>query len=462
VLERVLSLLENYEPTISSIVGLLTLCAAVWGLLRLRITSRKAQTETPSQLPAHPHASERSRWQSLFDLGLSEHSQLEELVSVRTVNVVLFCLSLLSLPWLLVCLLFFESAFLTIMNVVVFSGALLGFALQHAGATTAARWLVILLVSFYWLGTILAVGAEQGLEYLLAGLVAMPVLMLSRAQTGQRILSILFIAGMFLLGVSLTNGKPPALPMSETALTIGYHANAIFLAAIIFASVSYYKRFAASSYQMLSSKQRENDALVSKLIPPDIALQMVNKEAAAAQWHPEGTVLVGTLTGFSDLYSRLPAIDLVKKLDELYSRFDEIIEHRGLEKVKTLGTTYVAAAGLDVSSDGYAQVACSALAIRAIVEDFAREQDLAVGFRCGLATGLTISGVIGKSRPRFDIWGEALDAATQLEREADDGEILVNDTAYWRLNRDFTLVKDETSATAFKLISELHSNELAS
>lgn len=460
MLESTLRMLEDYEPTISSIVGLLTLCAAIWGVVRLGIMPHRRRAAEAVALSTVSSGVPSSAWQSLFNLGLSEHSQLEELVSVRTVNVVLFCLLIVSFPWLLACLLFIDSAVLALVNLVVFSGSVLGFALQSAGATTAARWLVILIVAIYWLGALVTVGGMYGTEYFIAGLLSLPVLILSRAQTVQRLLSIAFIAAVFALGLALTMDQPPHMALDEGTLTFGYYVNALTLAAIIFASVSYYKRFAASSYQVLSSKKKQNDALVSKLMPSDLAKQMVNQETMAAQWHPEGTVLVGTLTGFSNLYSRLPAIDLVAKLDELYSRFDELMEAHGLEKVKSLGTTYVAAAGLNRDGGGYTSVASAALAMRTLVGEFAREQDLPIGFRCGVATGLTISGVIGKSRPRFDIWGEALDTAALLGTSAEDGEVWTNETAYWRLGKHFAFSSAAEGQAPFKLLKQLEAHEL--
>jgi len=445
-------LLESFEPTISSLVGLLTLCAAIWGVLQLTLRGRRKDDTNRVGTGAAVPSSSGTAWQSLFNLGLSEHSQLEELVSVRTVNVVLFCLLVVSFPWLLVALLLLQSVPLSLVNLVVFSGSLLCFALQRAGATTTARWLAITLVVIYWLGAWLTVGEKHGTEYFFAAVVAMPILILSRAQVGQRLLSIALVSGAFAVGITLTAGRQPHQVLDERALQWGYYINALFLAGIIFACVSYYKRFAATSYQLLTSRKRENDALVSRFLPAELAQRIVNEETVAARWHPEGTVLVGSLTGFADLYARLPAIDLVTKLDALYSRFDEVIEANHVEKVKTLGTSYVAAAGLDDADDSYAAIASSVLAMRRIVAEFARDEELPIGFRCGLATGLTISGVIGKSRPRFDIWGEALDAATRLEASAREGEIVVNEQAYWRLNRHFSFTGEAAEDNAFLLL----------
>lgn len=462
MLESVLQTLSNYEPTISSIVGLLTLCAAIWGILQLTVTGRLRSSQNPVAGEVAATKPKRVGWASLVNLGLSEHSKLEELVSVRTVNVVFFCLLIMSFPWLLLSLQSTSLLVLTAVNLLVFVSALLGFALQRAGATGAARWLLIVVSAIYWLGCILAVGAMQGTEYFLAALLALPVLVFSRVNIGQLFLSVVFLIAVFALGVYLTLGGTRLLAQDEAALLIriGYYSNAFFLAAVIFVTVNYYKGFASSSYQMLASQKQHNEALVAKLLPQSIARQMVSREVDAAQWRPDATVLFATLTGFTQLYSRLPAMELVAHLDTLYSRFDELINEQDIDKVKTLGTTYVAAVGIDsVSSDARAIPLCC-LAMRKIVTDFARENELPIGFRCGIATGLTISGVIGKSRPRFDIWGEALEAATALQAQANEGDILVNQTAYWRMREHFQFSGDEAELGPIRLLSELAPREL--
>ena len=105
----------------------------------------------------------------------------------------------------------------------------------------AARWLVIMMATFYWLSVLLVVGPEQGTEYLAAGLMALPVLILSRAQALQRLLSIAIIAGVFVLGVSHTDRYTDHVPCYDNAT-----ADGVALDEVIAAEIRRFSMLAAS------------------------------------------------------------------------------------------------------------------------------------------------------------------------------------------------------------------------
>lgn len=442
--DAIIRLLEVYEPLISAVVGVLTIAAGAWGLIRFGFFGRAAPALEDPSAPA------QTLRKKVFDLGLTQHSKLEERVAVRTVNVVLMCLMGLSLPWMLVMLGGAQSAFLSFVNLATFAAALVGFAFQLAGAATAARWLVVVTTSLYWLANIVAVGPEHGVEYFLAGLIALPVLSISRAKPGARAASLVFIIGVFLCGIFFTWEGTGIVDLSPRTLVAGYHANALLLALVTFIAVGYYKSHAANGFLLLHREKSAKDAFIARLVPHDIADQLQREERAEASWHPHSTVLYVTLRGFGSLYSSKPAIDLVAKLDQLYMRFDELIDRHGLEKIKTLGTTYVAISGINSDVARATPVALAALEMRDVVLRFKDEHELPLKFACGIAAGACVSGVIGKSQPRFDVWGEALEAAATLQSQANDGELLVNQKAYDQLT-EHCLFSNATSPNAHSL-----------
>ena len=147
------------------------------------------------------------------------------------------------------------------------------------------------------------------------------------------------------------------------------------------------------------------------------------------------------LVGFTALSRRLGAKHLVEMLDDLFSGFDAEIGSRSMERIKTIGDAYMAVSGL-TNSDGPAMAldaADFALASRKIVSDYADQSGLPIAARIGLHVGPVVAGVIGRRKPAFDCWGEAVNLASRLEHAASPGCIMISEAAYWRLKDRFEL-----------------------
>lgn len=453
MLESVVSFLVANEPTISAVVGIMTLVAATWGVVRLW-WARGRRSAANVSFERTGKARQRSALAAL-NIGVSEHSKLEELVAIRSVNVILLSIMAISFPWLVVTLVTPNSSILSVINLIAFAIALIAMGIQVSGANVLARWLAIGDALLYWSFTVLAVGPYHGAEYFFIALVSIPVLALSRANYYQRLFCICALIAAFISVVFLAHTRPPLLRVDEEILAIGYYFNAFFLSGAIAGSVAFYKSFASKRYRLIAEEKASSEALVSRMLPVERVPSASGTKVPNARWHEKSTVLYAVVTGFSELHVDLSPDELVDRLGKLYTRFDEIAHANGVEKIKTFGTTYVAAAGLKPSAPGDKSIACCAIAMRDEAMRFAQVHDLAIGFRCGVATGLAISGVIGGSRPRLDVWGAALDSAERLVSVSKDGEINVNDAAFGSLRETFALETQENLNDAHILQSLL-------
>jgi class 3 adenylate cyclase len=107
-----------------------------------------------------------------------------------------------------------------------------------------------------------------------------------------------------------------------------------------------------------------------------------------------------------------------------------------MEKIKTIGDAYMAIGCVRASEeaqDHAHRAAEFALDIHDVVTRVSHELDYPLRLRVGLHVGPVIAGVIGKKRPAFDCWGEAVNLASRLENRAEPGGILISEPAYWRL-----------------------------
>lgn len=453
MLEEVIAFLSKYEPTINSIVGLITLGAAIWGAIHLTLLTR--YKKSPEQETASDSAKEDNRtarrqgsWTALLNLGLGRRSRFEELVSVRSVNIALFMVLGISFVWLVISLFSRTTVLLTVLNLVAFVSALLAFSMQLSGRTGAARWIILVVVGLWWLAILMAIGPMAGVEYFLTALLALPILIFSRTQLGQMYLAISLMGLLFIGGIVLSRVISPLLALSEEVLFRGYFLNVAFLSVAVYSAVRYYKHFAATNYHLLEDQKRRNDNLVLNMLPEHIASRVSEHEETVAEWHPEVTVLYASIEGIDLLYKKMSAIQLVRLLSDVFLQFDRLVVWHELDKVKTLGTNYLVASGIDQSRvPDHAAVAACALAMREAVAEISERSGYDLALRAGIANGKAVSGVIGEARPCFDIWGETVEQANRLRTRADNGSLLVAESTYWRLqgDYDFSVCKDGDS-----------------
>ena len=177
------------------------------------------------------------------------------------------------------------------------------------------------------------------------------------------------------------------------------------------------------------------DALLLNVLPGPISSRLLAGERTIADEYPAVTVLFADIVGFTPLAARLPADEVVGLLGRLFARFDELVAARGLEKIKTIGDSYMAAGGLpEPLADNAARVVDLGLAMIDVArKEGDRTADLKL--RVGVHSGPVIGGVIGHHKFTFDIWGETVNIASRQESHGIVGRVNISD-ATWRQVQD--------------------------
>ncbi|MGI8830208.1 MAG: adenylate/guanylate cyclase domain-containing protein [Candidatus Limnocylindria bacterium] len=126
----------------------------------------------------------------------------------------------------------------------------------------------------------------------------------------------------------------------------------------------------------------------------------------------------------------------VTLLDELFSAFDELTATHGLEKIRTIGDSYMAVAGApDPRPDHAAAAVELATGILHAAAAWRGANDVTLQLRVGVATGPVIAGVIGQRRVLFDLWGDTVNTAARMESAGVPGRIQVA-ASTWAVLRD--------------------------
>ncbi len=173
----------------------------------------------------------------------------------------------------------------------------------------------------------------------------------------------------------------------------------------------------------LETERARSQELLLNVLPQPIIDRLNAGEGLIADRYDDVAVVFSDFVGFTEISGRLPVATLVSSLNRLFSAFDAACLTFGVEKIKTIGDAYMAAAGLPGSgSDHLAAAADLALAMQAAVRDAGPPWQV----RIGLHRGPVAAGVIGTSKFVYDLWGDAVNVASRLETTAPAGRIQVS------------------------------------
>ena len=172
--------------------------------------------------------------------------------------------------------------------------------------------------------------------------------------------------------------------------------------------------------------QRRTDKLLHNILPVAVAAELRSTGLVQPKRHEEVTVLFADLVGFTELGHTLPPETLVGLIDRYYQAFDTIIARSGIEKIKTIGDSYMCAGGLPEPNPQHAQLVFRAAndMLRWVSENAAvagGQHHLQV--RIGIHSGPVVAGVVGKSKYAYDIWGDTVNTAARMEQFGVPGRI---------------------------------------
>jgi adenylate cyclase len=135
-------------------------------------------------------------------------------------------------------------------------------------------------------------------------------------------------------------------------------------------------------------------------------------------------VLFADLAGFTPWARVTDPRQVVAALDGLFSRFDRVLAKAGMEKIKTIGDSYMAVSGApEARADHAATALAVALEMLEVVDEWRRAEDLPLDVRIGLASGSVAGGVIGEQRFLFDLWGDPVNEASRMESTGESGHV---------------------------------------
>jgi adenylate cyclase len=212
--------------------------------------------------------------------------------------------------------------------------------------------------------------------------------------------------------------------------------NIVGAGAISFTLLASFAKQRNEALAALRVEQERSELLLVNILPHSIADRLKSAHQTIADHFDSASILFADVVDFTPLAQRLSPAEVVGILDRLFSHFDTLVERHGLEKIKTIGDCYMAAAGVpDPSPDHARRAALLALDMREALVTSAVGDGLEL--RIGINSGPVIAGVIGSKRFLYDLWGDAVNTASRMESQSTPGEIQITRTTYQLLKDEF-------------------------
>jgi NAD(P)-dependent dehydrogenase (short-subunit alcohol dehydrogenase family)/class 3 adenylate cyclase len=196
-------------------------------------------------------------------------------------------------------------------------------------------------------------------------------------------------------------------------------------------------RIEVRTRELTEARDRSEELLLS-ILPPAIARRLESGEELIADYFEDATVLFADIVGFTALSSHLTPPRVVQVLDVLFSRFDAVAGRYDVEKIKTIGDSYMAVGGVPIPRANHLEsVAQMALEMLPVVDAVGTAFDLPLSVRIGIHSGNVVAGVIGRQRFIYDLWGDTVNTASRMESYGEGGRIHCTDEVRARLVNSF-------------------------
>jgi class 3 adenylate cyclase len=373
--------------------------------------------------------------QRMVDIGANKDFSITEIRYLRVTNIASILGAIFNAIWMLI------SIYLTDSPIIYGSNAMLGLMFlivlifnNKGWRVLATIWLIIasyisVLLFLYLLGY------SSGVAFICFLIIILPYMTFPRKARklahGFSILACLTLIVTVLLQSNINAHYDEVDPYLSQVVNISI-TGIICLALIWSLSV-----LIDRSEESLMAEQKKSDDLLHNILPVNVAKDLKETGRTTPQRHKNVTILFTDFKGFTELVASISEITLVNELNDIFGRFDEIVEEAGVEKIETIGDAYVAASGL---GEGVAEHAinCITAAQQMLyyLEERNRKHEIKWSMRVGIHSGPIVAGVVGKKKFRYDLFGDTINTASRMESSGEPGKINISGPTYQLVKND--------------------------
>lgn len=185
-------------------------------------------------------------------------------------------------------------------------------------------------------------------------------------------------------------------------------------------------------------ERSKSDKLLLNILPVDVVAELSATGIVKPTRYESTTVLFTDFVGFTQAASTMPADRMVSELNEVFAAFDAICDQEGVEKIKTIGDAYMAAAGLPTQCPDHAYRCVRAgLSMLMFVEQRNTDTAFKWALRVGIHSGPVVAGVVGRRKYAYDIWSDTVNIASRMESSGEAGRVNLSAYTYDLIRKQF-------------------------
>ncbi|MTI38936.1 adenylate/guanylate cyclase domain-containing protein [Fulvivirga lutimaris] len=373
----------------------------------------------------------------MVDIGADYNSSITEIRYLRVTNIASILGVIYNTIWMLI------AFFLTDALVIYGSNALLGLMFlmvlifnRKGWRVLASVWLILasymsVLLFLYLLGY------SSGVAVVCFLIIILPYMTFPRkARYIAHIFSILacltlIVTVMFQSNITThLGGLDPYISQIVNISITGF---------ICFILISSMSVLIDKSEESLMAEQKKSDDLLHNILPANIVRDLKERGTTIPKRHKNVTILFTDFEGFTELVESISAITLVNELNDIFGRFDQIMEETEVEKIETIGDAYMAACGLEKGMTNHA-INCirAAQMMLSYLEERNKSHEIKWRMRVGIHSGPAVAGVVGKKKFAYDLFGDTINTASRMESAGEASKINISKSTYNLIKNDFT------------------------
>ncbi|MBU3013115.1 adenylate/guanylate cyclase domain-containing protein [Polaribacter vadi] len=372
----------------------------------------------------------------MVDIGADYNSSITEIRYLRVTNIASVLGVIYNVTWILIAL------FLTDALVIYGSNTFLGLMFLMALIFNRKGWRVlasIWLILASYMSVLLflyLLGYSSGVAVVCFLIIILPYMTFpKKARNIAHVFSILACLTLIVTVVfqsNITSHFKGLDPYLSQIVNISFTG---LICLILIASMSI---LIDKSEESLMAEQKKSDDLLRNILPANIIRDLKESGKTIPKRHKNVTVLFTDFEGFTELVASISAVTLVNELNDIFGRFDEIMEETEVEKIETIGDAYMAACGLEKEMTNHAANCIrAAQMMQSYLVKRNKSHEIKWRMRVGIHSGTVVAGVVGKKKFAYDLFGDTINTASRIESAGEVGKINISSSTHELIKNEF-------------------------